>query len=203
MQTSSSPEISVTDETALLAAAREGDRIAFGDIVKTYQRRAYAIAYSYVNNREDAMELAQDAFIRAYRAIDRFDTNQAFYPWLYRIIRNTCLNHLKRKKRRGESSLDALMEQGFDTQDEHNNPITTLQNQDTHSIVHAALSKLSTDQQEILRLRHFLELSYSEIAECLEIPQGTVMSRLHTARKALKVVLEHMNCTENITGFHS
>lgn len=199
MQSSTSPDITTIDETALLAAAREGDRIAFGDIVKTYQRRAYAIAYSYVNNRDDALELAQDAFIRAYRAIDRFDTNQAFYPWLYRIVRNTCLNHLKRKKRRGESSLDALMEQGFDTQDEHNNPIINLQTEDTHRIVHAALAKLNTEQQEILRLRHFLELSYSEIAECLEIPQGTVMSRLHTARKALKMVLERMSCNENTT----
>lgn len=184
------------DETALLLAARAGDRVAFGDLMRTYQRRAYAIAYSYVGNREDALELAQDAFIRAFRAMDRFDTSQAFYPWLYRIVKNLSLNHLKRRQRRKETSLDAMMEQGFDLRDTQACPESALHRADMRQQMLRALEMLPPEQQEILRLRHFLELRYREIAACLEIPQGTVMSRLYNARKALRAALELLECGE-------
>lgn len=101
------------DEAAVVVQARRGDRAAFGELVTQYQRRAYAIAYGFVGNREDALELAQEAFARAYKAMERFDTRMPFYPWFYRIVKNICLNHLKKRRRRGETSLDGLMESGF------------------------------------------------------------------------------------------
>src|SRR5262245_28667471 len=106
--------LTAPDDTVFIEQARRGDRAAFGELVKRYQRRAYAVAYGLVGNRDDAMEIAQDSFVKAYRAMNRFDSELPFYPWLYRIIRNTCLNHIKTRKRRGESSLDGMMESGTD-----------------------------------------------------------------------------------------
>ncbi len=183
-------EAPLFDERAAILAARNGDQTAFGGLVRAYQRRAYAVAYSYVRNREDAMELSQEAFVRAYRAIDRFDVRLPFYPWLYRIVKNTCLNHLKKKKRRGETSLDQMMESGYDVRDGGRGPAGAAELGDTKHVIQEAMATLSPEHQEILKLRHFLEFSYSEIAGRLEIPQGTVMSRLHAARKSLRRALE-------------
>jgi len=178
------------DESATVVAASNGDRGAFGALVCEYQRRAYAVSYSFVGNREDALELSQEAFARAFRAMNRFDPAMPFYPWLYRIIRNTCLNHLKKKQRHGETSLDGLMESGFDVCGGSHNPLRKAELDDLRHCLQQALTQLSPEHQEILRLRHFLELSYEEIAQCLEIPAGTVMSRLHAARKALRRIVE-------------
>jgi len=184
-------ETTTFNETAAVSAACNGDRKAFGRLVRAYQRRAYAVAYSFVGNRDDALELAQESFVRAYRAMDRFDAEMPFYPWLYRIVRNTCLNHIKKRKRRGETSLDQMMESGYDAREQGRGPEELAHLDDTKRAVHEAMATLSEDQREILRLRHFLEMSYAEIAKCLNIPQGTVMSRLHGARKSLRKAMEH------------
>lgn len=183
-------ELQALDETAVIRAARKGDRAAFGCLVKAYQRRAYAVAYSFVGNREDALELSQESFVRAYRAMDRFDTEMPFYPWLYRIIRNTCLNYIKKRRRRGETSLDQMMESGYDARATGRGPEGEAELNGLSQSIQDAMKELTDDQREILRLRHFLELSYAEIATCLDIPQGTVMSRLHAARKSLRKAIE-------------
>ncbi len=113
-----------------------------------------------------------------------------FYPWLYRIVRNVCLNHLKRKKRHGETSLDGLMEQGFDVCAAEGGPERAAELSDLAARIRQAMGALSEEHREILRLRHFAEMSYEEMAAELEIPKGTVMSRLHAARKRLREVLE-------------
>ena len=186
-------EQSIHNEAEVLAAAARGDRKAFGQLVRAYQRRAYAAAYSLVGNRDDALELSQDAFVKAYKAMKRFDLSMPFYPWLHRIVRNTSLNHLKKKKRRGESSLDEMMESGFDAHDPGYSPDDSASRVELLRHIQRAMDELTPEQQEILRLRHFMELSYGEIAASLEIPQGTVMSRLHGARKKLRTVMESLN----------
>lgn len=186
-------EQSTHNEQELLAAAAQGDRKAFGQLVRLYQRRAYAAAYSLVGNRDDALELSQDSFVKAFKAMKRFDLSMPFYPWLHRIIRNTSLNYLKKKKRRGESSLDHMMESGFDATDTACTPIDNASRMEVLAGIRRAMEQLTPEQQEILRLRHFMELSYSEIASSLNIPQGTVMSRLHGARKKLRSVMESLN----------
>ena len=178
------------EEHAVIQAAQHGDRAAFGDLVKAYQRKAFAAAYSILGNRDEAMEVAQEAFIRAYKGMHRFDTKMPFYPWLYRIVKNTSLNHIKKKQRRGESSLDSMMESGFDVKEAGRGPRGQVELSDLQLSIRDAMGELTEDQQEILKLRHFMELSYLEIAELLDIPKGTVMSRLHGARKALKQVIE-------------
>ncbi|MFO7975969.1 MAG: sigma-70 family RNA polymerase sigma factor [Candidatus Hydrogenedentota bacterium] len=177
------------DETEVLIKARKGDRVAFGALVKAYERRAYAVAYGFVHNRDDALELAQEAFARAYKAMPRFKTELPFYPWLYRIIKNTCINHLKKRRRRGETSLDGLLESGFDVAHATENPVHDAQLGDMRRAIASAMTRLSSEHREILMMRHFQDLSYAEIAECLEIPKGTVMSRLHAARRALRTTL--------------
>lgn len=178
------------EELAAIRAARRGDRGAFGYLVKQYQRRAYAAAYSVVGNRDDALELAQDAFVRAYRAMPRFDPAMPFCPWLYRIVKNVSLNHLKKKRRRGEVSLEGMMEHGYDVRDTGPAPEDAAMRDDLRLSIQQGLAQLSAEHQEILRLRHFLDLSYAEIAECLQVPAGTVMSRLHAARKSLRKAME-------------
>jgi RNA polymerase sigma-70 factor, ECF subfamily len=181
------------DEQETISAASLGDRRAFGLLVRQYQRRAYAAAYTFVGNRDDALELSQDSFVKAFKAMKRFDVSMPFYPWLHRIIRNTSFNYLKKKKRRGESSLDYMMESGFDARDTGQTPLDAANQSELLQHIEHAMKELTADQQEILRLRHFMELSYGEIATALEIPQGTVMSRLHSARKKLRTVLESEN----------
>ncbi len=177
-------------EQDIIIAAQNGNRFAFGQLVKLYQRSAYAAAYSFVGNREDALEMSQEAFVRAFRAMGRFDTQMPFYPWLYRIVRNVCLNYLKKKRRHGEVSLNSMMEKGFDVSTSEANPEECVATKDMQHAIAQAITQLSQEHQEILRLRHFQELSYAEIAACLDVPQGTVMSRLYAARKKLRRVIE-------------
>lgn len=191
---------STYDEAALLVAAREGDKAAFSTLVRQYQRRAYGVAYHFVGNREDALEVAQEAFIRAYRAMDRFDVHMPFYPWLYCILKNTSLNRIKKRKRRAESSLDALVDVGYEIEDSGQSPDEAASNGDVRDAINMAMAHLSDDHREILRLRHMLDLSYSEIALHLGIPKGTVMSRLHGARKLLREKLEGNGVLLNNAG---
>lgn len=178
------------DEATVLVDAQKGDQHAFGFLVTTYQKRAYGIAYGFVGNREDALDMAQESFARAYKAMRRFDTTMPFYPWLYRIVKNTCLNHLKKRKRRGEQSLDRMMEYGFDVPSKLRGPSENAGRSDMQEAILKALEKVSDGHREIIVLRHIHELSYSEIADCLEIPQGTVMSRLHAARRSLRAMID-------------
>ncbi len=182
--------ILMEDEQTIILEAQRGDRAAFGELVKTYQKRAYAAAYGFVGNREDALELAQDSFVKAYRAMSRFDTSLPFYPWLYRIVKNTCLNHIKKRNRRGESSLERLGESGVQFSDNRKGADQSVTLGELRHDIAAALDFLSAEHREIITLRHVHEHSYSEIAECLGVPAGTVMSRLHAARRNLRKTLE-------------
>lgn len=184
------------DKQAVLLLAQGGNRAAFGELVPTYQKRAYGIAYGFVGNREDALELAQEAFVRGYKAMGRFDMRLSFYPWMYRIVKNTCLNHLKKRRRRGEISLDGLMASGYEPVSNGRGPEGHAALDEMRGAIGEALVRLTEDHREIITLRHLHELSYSEIAGCLDIPEGTVMSRLHAARKSLRKALTGTRCVE-------
>ena len=173
------------DEARLIERAKRGDKAAFGALVRQHERFAYASAYSIVRHREDALDLAQEAFVRAFRALDRFEAGQPFRPWLYQIVRNAALNALKKRQRRGERSLDTLAENGIEPPSPASTPDAKAAQGELRVALEVALQGLTPEQREIIQLRHFLELSYAEIADCLEIPIGTVLSRLHGARKAL------------------
>jgi len=167
------------DEKKLLAKAKNGDDEAFGKLVQRYQRRVYTVIYRFVRNHTDADDLAQDAFIRAFKAIDRFDLRYPFSPWMYKIAINLTLNHLKKRKLK-------MSEVDLDRMSSGNNPESTMHQDQTRRKVHRAIAKLPPKLRQVLVLRVYEDWPYAQIAEVLEIPIGTVMSRLSRARKALK-----------------
>jgi len=173
-------------ETAALAACQRGDRDAFETIVRNYAARAAGVARSILRDSVGAEDASQEAFVRAYRAIHRFDLKLAFYPWFYRILKNVCLTRLKKRKI-ADFSLDS--EDAPPVAAEPNDPSDSAARKELRATIQGAMDTLSEPHREILHLAHFEQLSYAEIAQCLSIPNGTVMSRLWAARKALKKVL--------------
>ncbi|MGQ0613964.1 MAG: RNA polymerase sigma factor [Planctomycetaceae bacterium] len=181
------PQVGPTaEETRALQACLAGDRAAYEWIVIRYSTRALGVARGILRDASLAEDAAQDAFVRAYRALSRFDLREPFYPWFYRILKNACLSALKRRPRR-ETSLDAP---GLPTPPAPpSDPAALASRNETRARIDAALARVSEAHREILGLAHFDELSYKEIAACLGIPVGTVMSRLWAARQALRKVL--------------
>lgn len=193
----SSAELSLAEEIRLIAGAKQGDHASFEELVERYMNKALTVARSYVQNRDDALDMAQEAFYRVYRSLDRFREGEPFAPWFFRILRNTCLSFLeKRRHRRRQRSLDAPMP-GRDDEaaplppDPHSpRPEVESETGEERTMVLAALDTLPLPHREILVLRHFEELDYQSIAQVLAIPIGTVMSRLFHARRRLKGALD-------------
>jgi len=191
MEVAAEEAAGMPDEMALLNEARQGSVDAFSKLVDMYKRQAYFAALGLVRNHDDALELSQEAFARAFRAMRRFDPKRPFYPWLYKIVRNLCLNHLKRRSRRREVSIELIEPCGSDSlRDPHVGPAEVAARNEMRDRLWRAMDRLSPEHREILVLRHFQELSYTEIAETLGCPQGTVMSRLHAARRNLREQIE-------------
>ena len=179
------------EEVQAIAACQNGDRNAYALIVKRYAGRATGVARAILRDSALADDAAQEAFVRAFKAIQRFDLKEPFYPWLYRILKNVCLTKLKKRKRTaGDFSIDA--EDAPPLEAPPNDPADSAERAELRQTIEAAMSRLSEAHREILHLSHFEHLSYKEIAACLSIPIGTVMSRLWAARKALKKVLAPM-----------
>ncbi|ANM29966.1 hypothetical protein ABI59_10880 [Acidobacteria bacterium Mor1] len=179
------------EEQDLVRRVSGGDARAFATLVDRYMRRAYYAALALVGSHEDALDLSQDAFARAYNARDRLDPERPFYPWFYAILRRLCFNHNRdRRSRRTklQNAADWLVTQAADrtTRD----PSKLLEREETIRRVREAMEALADREREVLVLKEFEGLRYREIAELLEIPIGTVMSRLYTARKRLAAVLE-------------
>ncbi len=178
-------------EAQAITACQSGDREAFETIVRAYAARAIGAARSIVRETALAEDAAQEAFVRAFRALKRFDTKQPFYPWFYRILKNCCLSLLKRRKRHFAFSTDVedappLEGPGGPA----NDPADSAARGELKAAVRQGMAQLSDPHREILYLSHFEALAYKEIADCLSIPIGTVMSRLWAARRALRKILE-------------
>ena len=175
----------------LLRRAQRGDRQAFGALVLAHRERAMAAAISILKNHEDARDLTQEAFVRAFKALKRFDLERPFFPWYYRILRNLCMTHLQRHGPGRKVSLDKLIEEDhlqFECTDE--DVVERIQREQMALHLKAEIEKLKPEFQEIIAMKHFEEMSYEEMAQALEIPIGTVMSRLFHARKALARLME-------------
>jgi RNA polymerase sigma-70 factor (ECF subfamily) len=178
-------------DTALAQRARSGDAEAFGQLVERYKRQAYAHALGIVRSREDALDLSQEAFVRAYRARHTLDPAQPFGAWLHQILRRVCFNFLRDAKTRAR----LISGEGADwlvdvARAAHSDPAVDAERADTRRRVAAALDRLPPHEREVLVLKEFEELKYREIAERLGVPIGTVMSRLYAARKRLADALE-------------
>lgn len=189
----SGPPFTPEEEARLVQRSQRGDRAAFGILVEAYKERAYLAALALVQHHDDARDMSQDAFVKAFRALDRFDAARPFFPWYYRILRNTCLSYLKRHGRGRMVSLDQLVEEKqvqFSDNKGSSDPRKQLHDSEMAGHLREALGKLKPKFREIIAMKHFEEMTYEEIAEALDLPPGTVMSRLFHARKALAKLME-------------
>lgn len=188
------------DEDALLAQARQGQSAAFNVLIRLYWDRIYARCYQLLRNHEDAAEVTQDTFARAYRGLENFRGEAAFYSWIYQIATNLSHNrtwYWIRRKRDLSHSLDASLgqpENEFSFSEllpsDDPNPRQELLALEWEQAIRDALPQLKASHQEILRLRLREDLSYEEIADRLELRLGTVKSRIARAREALREAVE-------------
>jgi len=176
-------------DLALVRRAKRGDYRAFDLLVLKYQSRLVSIAFKYVKEIQLAEDISQEAFIKAYKAIDSFREESAFYTWLYRITANTAKNYLVSKGRRRESSISELST--LENEDQfviasHDSPDEILLAQELRNTLFNAVSSLPEDTRTALSLREFEGLNYEEIAKIMNCPVGTVRSRIFRGREALE-----------------
>jgi len=171
------------DEAERIRRSQAGDREAFGMIVKRYAGAATGVAYLMLGCHADALDASQEAFVRAWRNIRRFRVPSPFYPWYSAILRNVCRSRLRRRRR--TVSVDAVDPPA----DEQSDPAGAVEKDERREIVRRAILALSPAQREIIVMSHFQEMSYKQMAAALDVPIGTVMSRLYHARRALKAKL--------------
>ncbi len=178
-------------EKELLRKCRAGDWKAYEPIVRAYEGRLFGIAVGLVHNAEDARDLVQDTFVRAFNSMELYDPERPFIGWILSVCRNICIDFLRRRKfgRALEDERDGKPLQIADPGAETDR---FLLDKETRSLIREALVSLSDEHREVLVLKDMQDLEYGEIAEILNIPQGTVASRVYYARQALRQTLENM-----------
>jgi len=181
-----------SDEAALIERCRAGDLAAFEPLVEKYRQRVYRLAYNILRDPEEAWDVSQDAFIRAFQALASFRGDSAFYTWLFRIVINVARDRARQHAARGRAfGTERVEEEDWDRAlaDQGIAPDTHAAQVEERERIGRALSTLSEQHQAIIMLSDLEGLSYREIAEVLNIPMGTVMSRLHNARRRLRDAL--------------
>ncbi|HVS37209.1 MAG TPA: sigma-70 family RNA polymerase sigma factor [Gemmataceae bacterium] len=184
------------DDDRLITECLKGDTSAFGELVRRYQERLFNTVYRMVGNAEDAYDVVQDAFLSAYQSLDSFKGDSLFFTWLYRIAVNTAIS-LKRKQR-AVVSIDAGRdgEQGIEPLDpsELSQPGHALEQAEQERRIQHALSRLSPEHRAVLIMKDMEGQKYELMAEILQVPIGTIRSRLHRARLELRELLEKDEC---------
>jgi RNA polymerase sigma-70 factor, ECF subfamily len=183
------------DDVELVEAARRGDRDAFRSLFDRYHRRAYSLAFGVVRNAEDALDVVQDAFIKAHKYLDKFEGSSSFYTWLYRIVMNLAIDHLRkhRKNRSVDFSDQTVTEDDAKVGDDAllprilgGNPGRALLDKEIRRRIGEALGELSDNHRAVLVMRELEGLSYEEMARVMGCSKGTIMSRLFHARKNMQ-----------------
>ena len=182
----------------LIRKAKDGDRRAFKMLVERYQKRAFGIAYGMLRNRDDAMDASQEAFVRVYRNLDSFKGDSSFYTWFYRIVVNVCIDHCRKHGKVRKLEYDETYRRRDEAEVGRNvsgntrdmRPDVSLAQSEVGDAIKGALEKLSDNHRTIIVLREIEGMSYEEIAEATGCHIGTVMSRLHHARKNLQQYLK-------------
>jgi len=167
------------DEATILRAVIAGNKEIYSLLVKRYMKKAYYIAVGFLHSPDDALDISQEAFIKAFRAIKRFDVDHPFFPWFYTILKNLCFDFLKKRKKK-ETALNDL----YNNRSSHV-PDASLTRDDLWQL----LDQLPSGQKEVIILKSIYGHSYREIAQITRKPVGTVMSSLFYARKNLKNLL--------------
>ena len=175
----------------LVRASRHGDKEAFRALVERYQRKVVSVALGMVHNRDDAVEIAQETFVKAFENLDKFKGESSFYTWLYRIVVNRAIDFQRRERRHPTIALEdwAGEGEGYEEilRDEHpQDPYEETQSREVGARVTEAINELTPDHKAVILLREVEGLSYEEISRVMQCSKGTVMSRLHYARKKLQ-----------------
>jgi len=178
-------------EMILLDKARKGDAEAFGILIKDQEQRAFNLAYRFLKNAEDAEDVAQEAFLRAFKSIKKFKGQSSFSTWLYRIVHNMCIDFLRSKQNKVTDSIDKPIrydgeELAWQIPDDTNSPAEISENAEMKGLVRQALAELPEEQRMAVILRDLQGFSYQEIADISGVGMGTVKSRINRGRLALK-----------------
>jgi RNA polymerase sigma-70 factor, ECF subfamily len=172
----------VDPDQADLARFLDGDAAGFETLMTRYRQQAYGIALGLCGNHDDAMDAVQKAFIRLHRSLPRFRLGQPFFPWFYRIVRNAALNQRRDERRhRGDVPLEWV-----DRPSSGPTPLEAAEAEQLKARLWEGIQRLSPELREVFVLYHFQGLKYREIAAAVDVPLGTVMSRLHAARQQLR-----------------
>ena len=182
-----------TNEDILLNKARDGDVAAFEDLMSTHYKKVYNICYRMVNNPEDASELAQETFLKVYRHIADFKGNSSISTWLYRIASNVCLDFLRKNKKYQTVSMEKEAFEDLQIKDMissvEEGPEKIVESNAKKAAIKEALSKMNEHNRNAVILRDFMNLSYEEMSNTLNLPIGTVKSRISRARNELRALL--------------
>lgn len=187
-----------TGDHELVQRVQAGDSAAFRALFDRYHRRAFAVAMGVVKNENDALDAVQDAFVKVHKNIDKFQGSSSFYTWLYRIVMNVSIDHVRRTSRRknldfDERALHAESEVAGDGALVPNvtdaNPGKAALRRELGEAIQSALQELPEHHRAVIVLREVEGMSYEEMAETLEVPKGTIMSRLFHARKKMQTTL--------------
>jgi RNA polymerase sigma-70 factor (ECF subfamily) len=190
-------------DRALVERARGGDKDAFRALFVRYHRRAFALAIGVVHNQDDALDVVQEAFLKAHRHLANFEGTASFYTWLYRIVTNVAIDHLRKQSRAQNVDYDdavAHLEEDAPVGEEAllpqllgGNPSKELARREIREKIEAALARLSANHRAVLIMREIDGLSYEEMAKAMKCSKGTIMSRLFHARRHMqKLLLEYM-----------
>ena len=176
---------------ALVEKAKKGDSASFGSLIIHHERFVYNVVYRMLPNKEDAEDISQEVFIKAYKYLNRFDGKAAFSTWLYKIAVNTCIDEIRKRRGKETLSINAEIDTGEGTvEKEYVSGIIGVEEEvlskEGVEIIKRAINNLSEEQKTVITLRDIEGLSYIEIAEITECSMGTVKSRLSRARQALK-----------------
>jgi RNA polymerase sigma-70 factor (ECF subfamily) len=202
-----------TDDLTLVKRVRGGDQRAFKLLVERYQRKVYAVALGMLKNREDAMDVSQEAFVKVYKYLDHFKGDSSFYTWLYRITVNICIDVLRKRAGAGGEAVEYDESVPMDLSEANigalgtrlgTNPQKSALRRELAEKIQEALAQVPEKHRAILLLREVEGMSYEDLSRTLEIPKGTVMSRLFHARaKVQKILSEYLELDEAKSGVGS
>ncbi|MEM9192372.1 MAG: sigma-70 family RNA polymerase sigma factor [Myxococcota bacterium] len=185
------------NDKELVERVQAGDSAAFRELFEKYHRRAYAVAFGVVKNKQDALDIVQDGFIKVHRHIGKFQGSSSFYTWLYRIIMNLSIDHVRRRKgkdldyddRVGRDSVDVAGDGTLLPTILDANPRKTVLRKELSEAIQKALDELPEYHRAVIMLREVEGMSYEDMSKILKVPKGTIMSRLFHARRKMQSTL--------------
>lgn len=182
----------VTSDEQMVKRALAGDADAFGEIVRRWERRIYALAYGMLGREEDARDATQETFLSAFRNLRGFRGEAKVSSWLHRIAINQCITRQRRAKVRGETALEDELETAAAPflAPAHESPARAAESRQRTEMVRRAVSSLPLELRQVVVMKEFEELTFQEIAEALDLPLSTVKSRLYTALRQLQMRLQ-------------